>query len=121
MPEDENESKDSEETVDPRTKKITKALNHFNLFLKDGASQDHMNFHKVSAESKEYARNLANIRGTVADPAFMENEVHKLVDGNSLVHTKVIKGKELQDLGMNLFYNVGKGAQVEPRCVVVEY
>lgn len=38
MPEDKSDSKDEEEIVDPRTKKITKALNHINLFLKDDAN-----------------------------------------------------------------------------------
>jgi len=33
----------------------------------------------------------------------------------------VVKGEELKKLGMNLFYNVGKGAVVEPRCVVIHY
>lgn len=70
MPEEEN--KEEEEEVDPRTKKITKALKNFSLYLKDGANQDHFNFDRVSAEAKEYARNLANVRGTVADPEYME-------------------------------------------------
>lgn len=34
---------------------------------------------------------------------------------------RVIKGQELVDLGMNLFYNVGKAATSEPRCVTVYY
>lgn len=34
---------------------------------------------------------------------------------------KIIKGTELSDLGMNLFYNVGKGAISDPRCVVIHY
>jgi leucyl aminopeptidase len=35
------------------------------------------------------------------------------------VETHVIKGKALEEAGMKLFYEVGKGATSEPRCVVV--
>ena len=34
---------------------------------------------------------------------------------------RVIKGQELVDLKMNLFYNVGKSATSEPRAVFVHY
>ena len=34
---------------------------------------------------------------------------------------RVIKGKQLHDMGMNLHYEVGKGAESEPRYVAVKY
>ena len=41
----------------------------------------------------------------------MEAKIRDLVSGNSLVaETRVLRGQQLQDLGMNLFYEVGKGA-----------
>ena len=52
----------------------------------------------------------------------MEAKVHELIKGCPEVKsTRVIKGSELKELGMNLFYEVGKGAQSEPRCVIVHY
>ena len=34
---------------------------------------------------------------------------------------RVLQADQLQKLGMNLFYNVGKGADSQPRCVMVHY
>lgn len=34
---------------------------------------------------------------------------------------RVVKGQQLVDLGMNLLYSVGKGANTEPRCIAVYY
>ena len=51
----------------------------------------------------------------------MEKAVRDIVGDRSNVTITVVKGKELTELGMNLFYAVGKGANVDPRCVVVNY
>ena len=34
---------------------------------------------------------------------------------------RVLDAQQLQDLNMNMFYNVGKGAVSQPRCVMVHY
>jgi leucyl aminopeptidase len=34
---------------------------------------------------------------------------------------RVLEADKLQELGMNLFWNVGKGAESQPRCLVVHY
>jgi len=47
-------------------------------------------------------------------------EDHKENDSN-IADVRIIRGEHLKDLGMNLFYNVGKGAVAEPRCVVIHY
>jgi leucyl aminopeptidase len=42
--------------------------------------------------------------------------------GNDKIkEVRFIKGEELTKLGMNLFYNVGKAANSEPRCIVIYY
>ena len=65
---------------------------------------------------------IANVRGSEADPDYMEAKIRELVSGNSLVaEIRVLRGQQLRNLGMNLFYEVGKGAQSEPRCVLVDY
>ena len=76
----------------------------------------------ASAKATEYTRKIANVRGSEADPDYMEARIHELVAGHkNVAETRVLKGSELADLGMNLFYEVGKGAMSEPRCVIVDY
>lgn len=42
----------------------------------------------------EYARKIANVRGSEADPDFMEARIHELVAANPLVaETRVIRGQ----------------------------
>lgn len=48
--------------------------------------------------------------------------MRKLIAGKpNIADFRVIKGQQLVDLGMNLIYNVGKGAISEPRCITVLY
>ena len=76
----------------------------------------------AAAKTKEYTRSIANLRGSEADPDFMEQKIRELVQGRDNVkELRVIKGQELKDLGMNLFYEVGKGAVSQPRYVMVHY
>ncbi len=56
----------------------------------------------------------------MATPDYMEEKVHELVRGKD-VAVRVVKGQQLVKEGMNLFYNVGKAAESEPRCVTVLY
>lgn len=39
----------------------------------------------------------------------------------SVKEVRVVHADQLQELGMNMFYNVGKGADSPPRCVIVHY
>jgi len=50
----------------------------------------------------------------------MEEKMLSLAEGHDLGVT-VLRGQELQELDMNLFYSVGKSATKEPRCVLVSY
>lgn len=46
----------------------------------------------------------------------------EVAKGHELVkEIRVLDAQQLQDLGMNLFYNVGKAATSPPRCVMVHY
>ena len=74
------------------------------------------------ARATEYARGVANIRGSEADPEYMEQAIRALAEGKDHVkEIRVLKGQELKELGMNLFYEVGKGAESPPRYVMVHY
>lgn len=44
----------------------------------------------------------------------MENQIHELLKKNNkgVKEVRVLDSDKLQQLGMNLFYNVGKGAVV---------
>lgn len=76
----------------------------------------------VSSISTECARFLADSRGSHGTPLWMETEIHKIVkDHASIKETRVLTAEMLQQLNMNLFYNVGKGADIPPRCVMVHY
>lgn len=68
-------------------------------------------FQRVCADATVTARNLANTRGSVGTPEYMENEFIKIAKGHPKVkEVRALDADQLQELGMNLFYNVGKGA-----------
>jgi leucyl aminopeptidase len=86
------------------------------------AQLEEAKFRINSAHCTLYGRDLINIRGSEANPQFMEEEIHSLIDGKKGVASiNVIRGKELEHKGMNLFYNVGKSATSEPRLITVHY
>ena len=82
-------------------------------------------FKKACAEATVFARDLANTRGSEATPDWMEDRVRELLTKFHMTSPvrdlRVIKGQQLVKLGMNLFYNVGKGAISEPRAIVINY
>lgn len=75
------------------------------------------------AEATVFARDLANVRGSVATPCYMEQKVTELCDQhkNLIKEVRVVQGQQLVDENMNCFYNVGKSAESEPRLVIVNY
>jgi len=75
-----------------------------------------------SAHCALYGRDVINMRGSEAAPDFMEQEIRLLAEGKQgISNINVIKGEQLREKGLNLFYNVGKSATEEPRLVTVEY
>jgi leucyl aminopeptidase len=115
----------SDEDYDPRSRKFTKKITNVAISTKDSANvltDAKYAFWIAAARGSEYARNVANVRATIATPEFMEQQVRKLVEGKAQVkEVRVVKGQQLVDLGMNLLHAVGKGATTEPRCVAVYY
>ena len=75
----------------------------------------------LMAEATITARNLANVRGTEANPDFCVAAVRKLTAGHSDCTVKVLKGQALLDNHMSLFHAVGRAAQSEPQLCVVHY
>lgn len=80
----------------------------------------------------EVSKSLVRERGSVATPAWMAKEAEQIVEKfvsinedktvKDLVKSvKLLSATELQEQGMNLFYNVGKGAASQPVGVFIHY
>ena len=127
-PEVEKDAEDKalkEADYDSRSKKHGKVISKVSITTSNQRSvlDDPSNqFWVASAKATKYARDLTNTRGSIATPDYMEDQVRKLIEGKpNIADFRVIKGQQLVDLGMNLIYNVGKGAISEPRCITVLY
>jgi leucyl aminopeptidase len=56
----------------------------------------------------------------------MEENISKILNehpsfSSKVVNKEVLKSEDLLRNNMNLFYNVGKGAVSEPRCIIYNY
>lgn len=115
----------SEADYDSRGKKYLKVIQNVDISnsSKQGYKDDFdYKFWVTSAKATKYARDLTNTRGTVATPEYMEERVRELIAGNANIKDfRVIKGDQLLEKGMNLFYNVGMGSVSEPRCITLLY
>jgi leucyl aminopeptidase len=87
---------------------------------RDDAIEATVSAAKASVSATWLARDVANERGDVMDPAEMESVCKDMAARHGL-KMKVIDADELQQLGHNLHYAVGKGAAIPPRLVVLEY
>ena len=67
------------------------------------------------------ARELGNEQADVANPQFIEEQARKLADENPNFNLRVIKGKEVEELGLNMLQAVGQAARWEPRLILLEY
>ena len=87
----------SDEDYDARTRKYTKKISKIIISTKDSANvltDAKYAFWVAAARGTEFARNVANIRATIATPDFMEQQVRKLVEGNAQVKdVRVVKGQ----------------------------
>ena len=81
MGDDEDEKKeDEEDEVDERTKRKTKQLDSFTIAHEQDLTQESDYRFKVAcAEATNYARNLANTRGSEATPDWMEDRIRELL------------------------------------------
>ena len=80
---------------DPRKTKHHSAIDEYTVSHENSDFSSSVAYTEklTSAKATEYARKIANVRGSVADPDFMEAKIHELVSGNSLVaETRVLRG-----------------------------
>lgn len=93
------------------------------LYLEKDLSENTEFIYSVaSAYCSLYARDLANTRGSVATPDFMVQKAQEIYNlAPNKVSIEVITGEDLLSKGMNLLYNVGKGASSPPSLVILKY
>lgn len=95
------DDKASEEEKDERLKKFTKKIEKFNIdhpLLKELESSQDYKVWLTSAKATELARNLANTRGSVATPDYMEEQARKIAeDKKGVKEFRVVRGQELVD------------------------
>ncbi|OMJ89670.1 hypothetical protein SteCoe_8122 [Stentor coeruleus] len=97
-------------------------IEKLNLSYKFSSGEENFNYSISSAINCLYARDLANTRGSIATPEFIHQKVLELVKTHeNSIKIEVIEGKELQNQGLSLLYNVGKGAQIQPRLIILKY
>jgi len=68
-----------------------------------------------------FARDLGNEQADVANPDYLEEAAKNLCKENPAFSLRVIKGKELEDLGLNMITAVGQAARWSPRLLLLEY
>ena len=75
---------------------------------------------RVLSEAQNYARNLVNEPGNVINPETLAQEAKKLAKELGL-ECKIYDEKQIQEMGMNALWSVGKGSSTPPRFIHLTY
>ncbi|KAG5478701.1 hypothetical protein LSCM1_06105 [Leishmania martiniquensis] len=67
------------------------------------------------------ARNLGNLREDEGVPEFYAEWAKKYMIPEGIKVRKVLRGQQLEEAGLRLMYNVGRGSRYEPYLMVLEY
>lgn len=112
-------AKTSKEDDEDSKKTFVESLN---LIYKKALDQRLYDLSLHSALCTIYARDLANTRGSEATTTYIMNKAQELYENNkNTVEIEVIEGEKLAKEGLNLLYNVGKGASTPPYLVILKY
>ena len=114
------------EGEDPRSQRLTKNVESVAFHYEDAsiATSEEYIYQIAAAHARITSKALIRERGSVATPSWMTEQARKIAATapNGLIReVRVVKGKELEANGMNLFYNVGKGASDPPAGVFIHY
>jgi leucyl aminopeptidase len=108
------EEDSKEECHDQRTKRTKKTIDSITIAHEKELDQlQSYNFYKHCTDATIFARNLANTRGNPATTQWMEDQVRAMLsqshtDTQKLIKdVRIVRGEELKQQGMNLFYAVG--------------
>lgn len=91
------------------------------------ATQQNNDFEKSMFEATQiangtiFARDLGNEQADICNPEYLEEVARNLAKENPAFSVRVLKGKELEDEGLNMITAVGQGSQWEPRLILLEY
>jgi len=89
-PDEDKEDKKDEEDLDERTKRTSKKIDTIEISHEQELSTlDSFLHQKVSAEATCFARDMANTRGSVATPQWMEERVTELLEKSDATKTHV--------------------------------
>ncbi|GET88756.1 cytosolic leucyl aminopeptidase [Leishmania tarentolae] len=67
------------------------------------------------------SRNLGNLREDEGVPEFYVEWAKKYMIPEGIKVRKVLRGQQLEEAGLHLMYNVGRGSRYEPYLMVLEY
>ena len=130
-----------------KSKNLPKLLTDITFFLEWNSTaedQKELEFYKVAAKSTLFVRDLVNTRANVATPSYLEKVINcfkeptssiaavdleskeaslkfSVLNSDKITRFGMIKGKELDEQGLKVFYNVGKGAADDPRLIHLLY
>ncbi len=85
-----------------------------------GGSQKALEKGEVLANSQIYARSLVNEPGNVINPITLAQEAQRLAQELGL-ECRVYDEKEIQEMGMQALWSVGKGSATPPRFIHLTY
>jgi len=97
-------------------------LENLNIYHEGFSAEDpKAKFIIESAKYSLFCRELVNARANEADPEAMLELCKELAQSDPNIKIEYIVGKELEDKGLNLIYEVGKGASKPSSLVCLKY
>lgn len=95
---EEQDDKQDEDDKDDRKKRVNKKIDSYSIECEkgDALQTEKAKFWRVCAQSTEYARFLANTRGSVGTPEWMEDRIKEIVKDNASVkEVRVLNSDQL--------------------------
>ncbi|MFN7065761.1 MAG: leucyl aminopeptidase [Aquificaceae bacterium] len=85
-----------------------------------GAEEEGINIGKILAQAQNFTRDLVNEPGNVINPVVLAEIAQNLAQDYGL-ECKVYDEREIQEMGMQALWSVGKGSASPPRFVHITY
>ncbi|MGI8596636.1 MAG: leucyl aminopeptidase family protein [Thermoleophilaceae bacterium] len=76
---------------------------------------------RVSADAQNAARDLQNLPSNVATPAFLAERAIEVAAESDALTVEVLGREEIESMGMEAFAAVARGADTEPKLIVLRY
>ncbi|RMH80998.1 MAG: leucyl aminopeptidase [Acidobacteria bacterium] len=85
-----------------------------------GGDEEGIRVGKILAQAQNFTRDIVNEPGNVINPVTLAELAQRLAQEYGL-QCKVYDEKEIQNMGMNALWSVGKGSSTPPRFVHITY